>query len=957
MSKKKMSKKKFRIMWGSILGTLLVIAIAANVALNYYSDVITAYFSEIDITSDEAKEARAESTIVAENIADEGIVLLQNEENALPFADGTKVNVFGWSFTNPIYGGTGSGESDASAATSPKQGLEASGIEVNEELYNAYVETGLTRPIVGMNGQDWTIPEPAPEEFYTDERMQQAKEYSDTAVIFIARSGGEGADLPRSLEGPDTFNGEGGTFGASGNRYGFEDDMDLNKHYLELSNREQGMIDAVTENFENVVVVVNSANTFELDWVKDYDQIKSVVNIAGPGLKGFASLGKVLSGEVNPSGRTVDLFATDLLDQPSMTNFGDFSYVLENEDGSYSEAFDQGNVRLTYVDYTEGIYIGYKYYETAASEGAINYEEKVVYPFGYGLSYTTFEQEVVEDSLVWNDTEISVDVNVTNTGSVSGKEVVQLYYSAPYTGSIEKSSIDLAAFEKTDVIEPGQSETVTLTFNVEDMASYDYAGVFSDNGSYVLEAGEYTISLMKNSHEKIADIATKELSEIIYNEEGRSSDLQVAVNQFDEQVTGEGSIDTYLSRANGFENIDVIDNNETFTVTTAEGDTKEVEGRLVEQSFVDFLNSKRYDVPADTHEDAPTTGADNGLTLDEFKGVDVNDESWNELLDQLTVNDMVNLVTHGGYKTAEVVSVGKPATIDLDGPAAISAFISSSNVSGISFPSEVMIGSTWNLELAEQMGAAIGKEAAAYNTTGWYAPAMNIHRSAFAGRNFEYYSEDGVHSGLMAAAVTKAFEDQGGYVYIKHYALNDQETNRTLGVLTWSNEQAIREVYLKPFEIAVKAGGASGVMSAFNSVGNTWAGASSALLVETLRNEWGFTGMVNTDFYMINAYPYMSVELAVRAGNDLLLTGAAPVGVPEVNTDSNDTLWALRDASKNILNTVGNSRAMENGLSTDTPAWVVITIIVDALVVVGIAAGFFFTFRKRKQEEEEQVTV
>ncbi|MCR6105412.1 glycoside hydrolase family 3 C-terminal domain-containing protein [Salipaludibacillus agaradhaerens] len=957
MGKKKMSKKKFRIIWSSVLSLLLVLAIGVNGALAYYSDVITAYFSEIDITSSEAVAAREHSTEVAAKIADEGIILLQNKESALPFAEGTKVNVFGWSFTDPIYGGAGSGGTDASTAITPKAGLEAAGIEINEELYNAYVETELERPEIGIEGQDFTIPEPKPEDFYTDALIDQAKEFSDTAVLFIARSGGEGADLPQSLFGEDTYDPNGSPQGPTGQKFGFEDDQDPNKHYLELTNRELGMLEAVTENFDNIILVVNSANTFELDWIEDYNQIKSVVNIAGPGQSGFGSLGEVLVGDLNPSGKTVDVYAYDLQDAPAATNFGDFDYVVENADGTYSTASDDQGVPLKYVDLTEGIYVGYRYYETAAEEGSIDYDEKVLYPFGYGLSYTTFDQEVVADSVIWNDTEVSVDVEVTNTGAVAGKEVVQLYYSPPYTGNIERSSINLAAFGKTDELEPGESEVVTVSFAVEDMAAYDHNKAFSSDGAYVLEAGEYQVMLMNNSHEKIADVASQTLSEIVYDETGRSTDEQIAVNQFDEQVTGEGSIDTYLSRADGFANIDEIDKNVMFTVTDEDGSTKEVVGKLVDQEFVDMVNSKRYDVPADTHDTAPTTGVDNGLMLQDFKEVAYDDESWEPLLDQLSVDELVDVVIHGGYRTAEIASVGKPASVDYDGPAGISNFISGSPLSGIPFPAEVMLASTWNIDLAEAMGEAIGAEAQAYGVTGWYGPAMNIHRTAFAGRNFEYYSEDPYLSGKMAAATTEAYQSQGGFVVMKHYALNDQEDNRTYGVLTWGDEQAIREIYLKPFEIAVKEGGALGMMSSFNSIGAVWAGADRSLMTEVLRNEWGFRGLVNTDFFILDAYPYMNVELALRAGNDILLTGVAPFGVPEVNTDSNDTLWAMRDAAKNVLYTIANSSAIDDDMSTATPQWIINTIIINILVGIGIILGFYFTFRNSRKRDEKSVSV
>ncbi|SDY10783.1 beta-glucosidase [Evansella caseinilytica] len=953
------SKKKFRIIMSSLLSLLLLLGVAGNIALAYFSDVITAYFTTIDIESAEAVEARGQSEIVAEMIADEGIVLLQNNDNLLPLAttseNKTRVNVFGWSFTNPIYGGTGSGKVNAETAVTPKSALENAGFEVNEQLYNDYEALDIERPLIDMDGQDWSIPEPAPSEFYTAERMQQATDYSDIAIIFIARSGGEGADLPRSMDGPDTFDPEGSAFSATGNRYGYEDDLDPDKHYLQLSNREQGMVDAVTEHFDNVILVVNSSNTFELGWVDEYSQIKSIVSVGGPGQRGFHSLGKLIAGEVNPSGRTVDIYTRNLLDPPAVTNFGDFDYVVQNEDGSYSTAVDAMGVPLKFVDYTEGIYIGYRYYETAAAEGVINYDDEVQFPFGYGLSYTTFEQEVVPGTLRWGDEVVTFDVSVTNTGSVAGKEVVQIYYSAPYTGNIERSAVDLAAFAKTDLIEPGESQTVTLSFHVEDMAAYDDNKIYSSTGGYVLEEGEYSIYLMNNSHEVIEEVGSSNLQEIVYDS-GRSTDLQVPVNQFDEVVAGEGSITTYLSRENGFANLDQLIKYEDFAVTDEEGETKTVQGKLVDADFVNLVNSVRYDVPEDANTEPPVTGADNGLTLEDYTDVDYNDESWNELLDQLTIDDMVSLTTLGGYRTIEIESVGKPATVDYDGPSGITAFISNSPVSGIAFPAGIVLASTWNVDLALQMGEAVGAEGQAYNTTGWYAPGINIHRTAFSGRNFEYYSEDPLVSGKIAAATIVGYESQGGFVYMKHFALNDQEDNRTNAVMTWSNEQAIRDIYLKPFEISVKEGGASGVMSAFNSIGTVWAGASSSLLKEVLRHEWGFQGTVITDMYIGGFYPYMVFEQAVRNGNDLLLTGVAPIGVPEtVDSDSIDMQWAMREASHNILYMVANSSAIEDGLSTDMPQWVVYAIIVDILLVIGIGTGFYFTFRKPKGQREARI--
>ncbi len=573
------------------------------------------------------------------------------------------------------------------------------------------------------------------------------------------------------------------------------------------------------------------------------------------------------------------------------------------------------------------------------------------------MSYTNFKQEVVPNSLTWNDKDISVKVKVKNTGTVAGKDVVQLYYSAPYTGKIEKSSIVLGAFGKTGNIKAGESETVTLSLKVEDMASYDSNKIYSAKGSYVLEPGQYKLMLMNNSHEKIADVASKNLSQVVYDTTARSSDKQTAVNQLDNNVTGNGSIATYLSRANGFANLKDIDTNKTYTIKNADGSTATVKGKLVDSSFVNYINSKRYTVPADTHTSAPTTGAKNGKKLKDYAGIKYNDKRWDTLLDQMSIDDMVNLVIHGGYRTAEIPSVGKPATLDYDGPAAITSFLSSTGVSGIAFPTEDLIASTWNVKLGEKMGQYVAAEAKAYGVTGWYAPAMDTHRTSFGGRNFEYYSEDGFLAGEMGSSVTKGYQSQGGYVYIKQFALNDQETNRTFGVLTWANEQDIREIYLKPFEISVKEGGAKAVMSSFNSIGNTWTGASSGLLTQILRNEWGFKGMVNTDFYMngngMSAYPYMNFELGIRSGNDIYLTGVAPLGIPSPNTKSNDTLWALRESSHHILyNEANSSKAMNAEMSSDTPTWVKLSVAADVVLALAIAAGFFFTLRKKKGDQD-----
>ena len=833
-------KKKFIRSQSWIAFLLVVVVIVNMICFGPMSSMISLATGNGTIT----EETSAAATDLCEQIAEEGIVLLQNNDNTLPMASGTKLNVFGWSSTNPVYGGTGSGSlSDAYPTVSLLEGLENAGFEVNQDLVNFYTNFRATRPTVGMWGQDWTIPEPTVEDYDNAGIFESAKAYSDTAVVVLARSGGEGADLPTSLDpdAEDTFQ-DGGTFGSSGLRYSDQkDDLDASKSYLELSNREKAMLDRVTADYDNVVLVVNAANTMQLDFVEDYSQIKSVVWCPGTGQSGFNALGKILSGEVNPSAKTSDTFVRDLTKTPTYNNFGNFSYDNMDE-------FAVDGVNPTFVNYTDGIYVGYRFYETAATEGLINYDELVQYPFGYGLSYTTFEQKMGD--LQVNDGQISVDVTITNTGDVAGKDVAEVYYNPPYTnGGIEKASANLVGFAKTQMLNPGESETVTVSFSAEDMASYDYQNA----KAYVLESGSYEISLRTDSH-TVVDTKTYDVAETItYNgDNARSTDVATAENKLDDANGGL----TYLSRADGFANYEEATKAPTnFTMS--------------DENKQAFKNNSNYNPEDynDASDEMPTTGASNGMKLADLRGKDYDDPQWDSLLDQLTVSDMDTMIALGGYQTAAASSVGKVMTIDCDGPASIN-----NNFTGtgsIGFPAGVMIANTWNTDIADQFGESIGKMADEMGVSGWYAPAMNIHRSAFAGRNFEYYSEDPFLSGAIAMNAVIGAEKQGVYAYIKHFALNDQETNRTNQLCTWFNEQSAREIYLKPFEMCVKNGGAKAVMTAFNFYGITPAEASSEVLNGILRDEWGFKGFALTDYYGV--YGYQDADRMIRNGNDCML--------------------------------------------------------------------------------------
>ena len=912
---RKMKKsKKYLIRFNAVLGIVLALGVTVNLIL------VGPMYSMVTLATGGGKvseENVATATELCEDIADEGIVLLDNV-GTLPLAKNSKLNVFGWASTNPCYGGTGSGAlSDAYPTVSLLEGLTNAGFELNTELSDFYTAYRADRPQVGMFAQDWTLPEPEAAQ-YSDDLINNAKAFSDTAMIVITRVGGEGADLPTDVSTV--------TYDA-GHSY---NDFEPGEHYLQLSKTEEDMVDLVCKNFDNVIVVYNGANAMELGWVKDYSQIKSVIWCAGTGQSGFNALGSVLCGDVNPSGRTIDTFVYDLTATPTWNNFGNMLYDNMNE----FEADSFGTkVTPAFVNYVENIYVGYKFYETAAAEGLIDYDKTVVYPFGHGLSYTSFTQTL--NSVTESDGTITVDVTVTNTGSVSGKDVVEVYYNPPYTnGGIEKASANLIGFAKTSEIAAGASENVQVTFKAEDMASYDAHG----KGCYVLEKGDYIISINSDSHNVIDSKTYTVASDIVYNESNpRSSDQTVATNEFD---FAEGNV-TYLSRADGFANY-------------AEATAAPTDYSMPAEAKATFYNNSNYDPNDFNNPDdvAPTTGAKNGIQLADMVGVAYDDEKWDSFLDQLTVADMDSLIALGGYQSVAVSSVGKVQAIDCDGPASINNNFTQQG--SIGFPSAVMIAATWNTDLAYSFGESIGKMADDMGVSGWYAPAMNIHRSAFAGRNFEYYSEDGVLSGAMASHAIMGSQEQGVYAFMKHFALNDQETNRCGMLCTWASEQAIREIYLKPFEACVKNADCHAVMSSFNYIGNTYAGNCPELLINVLRNEWGFVGMVLTDYYGV--YGYQDADHLIRNGGDFCLVNYDTETNHLTDTTSATALVCARQACKNILYTVANSRAYyPENLNPGMPTWEKVMIGVDMVGVLALIALEILVakkgYAKRKKEE------
>ena len=661
---------------------------------------------------------------LAKDVQSEAVTLLKNDDSNLPLS-GKKVNVFGWGSTNPVYGGTGSGSMSKQYKTvSLLDGMKQAGLKTNTELSKLYTDYRKDRPEVGMFAQDWTLPE-VPAKQYSDKLVSDAKDFSDEAVVVLTRVGGEGADLPTDMKA------KGITYKNNSKDY---DDFQKGESFLQLSKTERDMIDLVTSNFKKVTLVYNGANTFQFDFLNDYPQIQSVVWCPPAGQTGFSALGEVLAGETNPSGKTSDTFLKNLTKSVSYNNFGKFEYTNMADKAAKYKGFTGDDVTAIpgFVNYSEGIYVGYKFYETASDEGLINYDDTVAFPFGYGLSYTSFDQKL--DSVKYKGGKVTVTATVTNTGDKAGKDVVEVYYNPPYTdGGIEKASKNLAGFEKTKELQPGESQKVTVKFDDDDMASYDYKGA----KAYVLEKGDYDISIQSDSHHVIDHKAITVKDTVTYDSDSNThnGDKTVATNQFDD-VAGDV---TYLSRADHFANY-------------KEATAAPTNFKMSDKAKETFYNNSNYD-PKKFDKDSdkmPTTGAKNGLKLSDMYGKDYDDADWDKLLDQLTFDDMDNLIANGGYGTQAVKSVGKIQLTDADGPASLNNNFT--GVGSIGFPASTAFACTWNKDLAKQFGEMIGEMAHDMHVAGWYAPAMNIHRNAFSGRTFEYFSEDSLLSGVMASS-------------------------------------------------------------------------------------------------------------------------------------------------------------------------------------------------------------
>ena len=879
-----------------------------------YSDEVTSVYPTQKATN--KAEAFANAQEVNLKLAEEGFVLLKNENAALPMNKGARISVFSKNSVNLSYGGSGSGGFDTSNNKNLYESLNDAGFVTNPTLKNFY-ESSQSGPVRTANSSDLDNGDnqkiataETPQNKYTDAVRNSYADYSDAALVVITRIGGEGFDLPRY---------QGDSEGA----------VSPDSHYLELDQNEIDLLTAVTDGtFKRVVVVFNTPSSFEATFLKDSayaafaDKIDAAVWIGFTGSNGITALGEILNGDVNPSGRLVDTWAADFTKNPSFVNFGT---------GCLPDTTDKYDGGMYYsVDYEEGIYVGYRYYETRGeTDGEDWYNANVVYPFGYGLSYTTFDWTVGDASAseIELGTTITVPVTVKNTGSVAGKEVVQLYASAPYTlGGIEKAHKVLVGFAKTKLLQPGESETVTVSFDPYSAASYDYRDANSNGFSgYELEAGEYTLYVSRNAHESEKAIALKLAADVqIATDPTTDSEVVNRYTDFENFLDSDWQLDAMLSRADW----------EGTWPTPQTAQQHAGTDRLYEE-----IRSEEHNNPTDfDSEEYPWFGEEPTLTLRdllpsaEAEGyepvVSYDDERWEELMMGCDEEEMIALINNGAYHTLAMESVGLPATIHGDGPSGFTCFMSKEQVNGTcQYVSEPVMASTWNINLMNELGEAIGEEgtigdkATGQPYSSIYAPGVNIHRSPFGGRCSEYFSEDPFISGMMGAAEVQGIQSRGVLPTVKHFVANEQETHRSIGGdLSWLSEQALREIYLKPFEYTVKLGETRGIMTSFNRIGTRWTGGDYRLLTEILRNEWGFNGLVICDF---NTIPqYRIPRMMFYAGGSLdLATQQSAMWTDCDTSDAGDAIVLMR-AVKDVMYALVNSNAMNaEVIGYNPPIW------------------------------------
>lgn len=999
-NKKKMNNRKFRKVFIPIITVMILLSTVVTVGTNYFSNSLDTYlgrgerivdtiessedwdleFYNQGFTNTSAKDGSvANGNTVNKTITDEGIVLMKNN-GVLPLEENSKVSPFGYRYLSPVYGGTGSGNVNTSKdyIVTPHSGLSKY-FDINEsvvEIMNDATPKEITSKEIknagkeesgnSFEGANTSILEFDPE-IYKNENIV----YDDsTAIVYIGRVAGEGGNLQSTAYSDGTA------------------------HALQLTTFELDTIKYAKERTDEVVVVVNSSNVMELSPIVAGEyEVDAIVWIGGPGSVGFESLADILVGEVNPSGRTVNIWDSDILSNPASANFSDRTYtntvdtqIASNYDGLY------------FLEYEEGVYYGYRYYETASDLGYLDYDQAVTLPFGYGLSYTTFEQDIT--SISSQDDQITLTVEVSNTGKVDGKEVVQVYYTPPYTEQdveyeVEKATKNLIAFDKVEV-PAGETQEVSISFPKEDMASYNDNRENDDGtkGSWMLEEGEYVISLGKNSHEvwaeEITDIDTTiwyDNSNVLQREMDMQTDLDDQGNYLDyPNRANENTNSKYIAATNQFEDSTAYMREETTILSrSAWTETQPTEPeekilsdeRLEKASYFDVENDPQLGNHSDSivyAEEDPVSNADNGVVLSDMRGKSYYDEAWDPFLDQIDYEspELSALLHVAAFTTGELSSIGKPRTVDHDGPGGFNLTGDDGGPDTTAYASQVVMASTWNVDLLYDFGEAIGQEALTIDYNGWYGPGLNLHRSAFNGRNYEYYSEDPILSGELGARAISGAADQGVVSYVKHFSLNDYEGPAT-ALAVWATEQTIREIYLKPFEIALRDARMSldyisdnegtkstkimkantAIMAAANMVNGEWSAANYNLLTNVLRGEWGFQGVVTTDMFLQNS-PNIT-DKAFRAGSDLKMWFMPDT--EEISMNSATSKETIRRAIKNISYAYANSNLMQDVapgavMSYSVSPWKVGVWIFN-IVVLSFSVFMVITMLYRSRDEKE----
>lgn len=925
-----------------------------NVYANKYSDLISVYFNQPTskvvsasnettehFTSDYASDDEREQALadMGTTILREGVTLLKNENGTLPLEATSKISVFGQDSVDSVYGGGGAGSIDTSKAQSLMDAFEQAGFDVNPtltEFYTTGAGKDYRKTSTDAYGKGTFAVNEVPASAYTDDVEKSFASYNDAAIVVIGRSGSESQDLPT-------------------------DKLASGYTYLQLDDDERAMLKMASDNFDKVVVLLNTQNPMELADLED-DSIDAVMWIGSLGQTGAGGVAEALNGTVNPSGHLPDTYAYDLKSAPSSANFG--SYAIVNGTDRFTSS---------YMAYAEGIYVGYRYYETRyedvvlGNEARSNYDytKQVAYPFGYGLSYTDFTWS--DYSMKKADGGFDISVKVTNTGKTAGKDVVQLYMQSPYTdydkaNGIEKASVELVGYAKTDTLKAGASETVTVHVDQESMKTYDSAG----EGTYIMDAGDYYLAAGTDAHNALNNIlaAKGKTTADGMTENGNAALTAKHTVHSQDNTTYAKSAATDEKISNQFDDVDLTTYDNSFTYLSRSDWTGSWPATYADGKWTasqKFLDALTIDTAQSEPEQKPTTDTDNPsygkLNASMLMDTDYADESWSALIGQMSVKELDQLVRIGGYATKSVSSTQLPATTDKDGPAGISSTLVGGE-SGMGYPSEIVIAATWNSDLAESFGKAIGEDSLALKVAVWYGPACNIHRNPYGGRAFEYFSEDSYLSGAMCAKVVAGAGSKGVVSTVKHFALNDQETNRMGGAI-FANEQTIRQLYLRPFEMSVRDGGATAMMASMNRIGSRWTGGHKGLMTNTLRGEWGFNGFVVTDQASYSVFAYEDLREGLEAGTDLWLnTDAGLWKLPD--DDMTDGVIAnMQRAAHNISYAISRSNAM-NGLSANskivkvTPLWRWGVYALDGVVTVGavalIAIATLQILRRRKRD-------